>query len=138
MSVEFVLVLAFMKDLLKIMKPATKSLQTRENGYNVSMSLIGAVLTNIILKQQSFTESVIAQNWAIRNRRQSTMLNNSAIEQTLGEQSELTVKLKSAFYETIDIVTIEMTNPFEKNDGILTSEKIDFSKLLFQMKLNSK
>lgn len=57
----------------------------------------------------------------VRNRRQSTMLQDSVIEETLGERSESIVILKSAFYETIDIVLTEMANRFEKNDAILTA-----------------
>lgn len=86
-----------------------------------------------MLKSGNSTESVIAQNRSIRHRRQSTMLNNSAVEQTLAERSELTGKLKSAFYETIDIVTIEMTNPFEKNDAIVTA--IDTAEKSLSIKL---
>lgn len=135
-SLEFVLVSAFMKDLLKIIQAATKSLQAREIGYNVSMSLIRAVLTHIILKQQSCWKAEIPQNRLLLKIAQFEIVASQQCWTILllnilwENEVNWTGKLKFAFYETIDIVTIEMTNPFEKNDAILTAEKMDFSKLL--------
>lgn len=72
-------------------------------------------------------------NRPVRNRRQSTMLKDSVVEETLGDRDELTVRLKSTFYETIDIVLVEMTNRFVKDDAILTAidtaEEMDLVKL---------
>lgn len=136
-SIEFVFILVFVKDLLEMIEPVTKSLQGREIGYKDSMPLIRAVHSTIaqlrseenfnkyylqatqLLDELDPTESI--PNRPVRNRRQSTMLQNSVVEETLGERSDPTVNLKSAFYETIDIVLIEMANRFVKNDAILTA-----------------
>lgn len=138
-SSEFVFTLVFMKDLLQMIEPITKALQGQEIGYKDSMSLIRAVYTTIekvrtpenfekyygqttdLLKKVNSTESAINTNRPIRNRRQSTKLNDSVVEETIGQRSETTVILKSAFNETIDIVLIEMTNRFMKEDAILTA-----------------
>lgn len=61
------------------------------------------------------------------------MLKGSVVEVTLGERSETAVVLKSAFYETIDIILAEMVNRFIKEDAILTAietaDDMDLNKL---------
>ncbi|XP_055310882.1 uncharacterized protein LOC129573805 [Sitodiplosis mosellana] len=99
---EFVFVLIFMKDLLQTIEPVTKQLQGREIGYKDSMVLIRVVYTTIekmrtednfgkynsqatnLLRKLGLTESALAASRPIRNRRQSTMLKDSVVEETLG------------------------------------------------------
>lgn len=150
-SLEFVFVLVFTKDLLQMIEPVTKALQGREIGYKDSMPLIRAVYTTIekmrtpenfekyygeamkLQRGENLTQPSIASDRPIRDRRQSTMLNDSVVEETLGQRSESSIVLKSSFYETIDIILIEMTNRFVKNDAILsaidTAEEMDLEKL---------
>lgn len=66
-------------------------------------------------------EAANLPNRPIRNRRQSTMLKDSVVGETLGQRTEPMIILQSAFFETIDIISTEMTNRFEKNDAILTA-----------------
>lgn len=150
-SIDFVFVLVFIKDLLLTIEPVTKALQGKAIGYKDSMSLIRAVYATIekmrsqecfekynsqatnLLQKLKPTELRQAPNRPARNRRQSTMLNDTVVEETLGQRSELAVSLKSTFYETIDIVLTEMTNRFEKNDAfrtaIDTADEMDLVKL---------
>lgn len=147
-SLEFVFILVFIKDLLLTIEPITKSLQGRAIGYKNSILLIRAVYATIqkmrseenfkkyhsqatsLLEKLQPTESA---NRPIRKRHQSTKLKDSVVEGTLGQRYESIVDLKSGFYETIDIVLLEMTNRFEKNDAILTAidtaDEMDFEKL---------
>lgn len=138
-SIDFVFVLVFMKDLLQTIEPVTKALQAQAIGYKDSMSLIRAVYTTIermrteecfekyhaqatdLLEKLKPTELAQASSRPVRNRQQSTMLKDSVVEETLGQRSETTIRLKSAFFETIDVVLTEMTNRFEKNDSFLTA-----------------
>lgn len=138
-SSEFVFTLVFIKDLLQTIEPVTKAMQGRAIGYKDSMPLIRAVHTTIekmrsqenfekyytqstnLLNKSNPTVSPHTSNRPIRNKRQSTMLKDSVVDNTLGERNESNLELKSAFYETIDIVLIEMTNRFVKNDAILTA-----------------
>lgn len=63
---------------------------------------------NDLLQSMGLTEMVHARSRLIRNRRRSTMLNGSVVGKTLGEQSEEAITLKSTFFETVDIILIEM------------------------------
>lgn len=88
--------------------------------------------TDLLQKSQP-TELAHARSRPIRDRRQSTMLKDSVVEETLGQRSESAVTLKSGFYETIDVVLIEMANRFIKEDAILsaidTADHMDLEKL---------
>lgn len=150
-SLEFVFVLVFIQDLLKMIEPVTKTLQGREIGYKDSMPLIRAVYvtveklrteenfakyylqtTNMLPKSNS-TEPTPDLSRPTRNRKRSTALKDFVVEGTLGERSEFDVTSKSAYFETIDILLIEMTNRFEKEDAILnaidTADEMDLEKL---------
>lgn len=150
-SMDFVFVLVFIKDLLQTIEPVTKALQGQAIGYKDSMSLIRAVYATIekmrsqecfekyhsqateLLENLEPAESAQASNRPSRNRRQSLMLQDTVVEETLGQRSEPTAHLKSVFYETIDYVLNEMTNRFDKNDAILTAidtaDEMDLEKL---------
>lgn len=136
-SSEFVFVLVFIKDLLQMIEPITKALQGREIGYKDSMPLIRAVYTTIenLRTEGNFekyflqasnmlsnsTEPTPNSSRPTRDRRRSTVLRDFVVEETLGERSEVAVTLKSGFYGVINILLIEMTNRFEKNDAILNA-----------------
>lgn len=150
-SLDFVFTLLFMKDLLQTIEPVTKALQSREIGYKDSMPLIRAVYTTIekmrvqecfgkyhsqatnLLETSQYAEQIHASRSSTRSRRQSTMLMDSVVEETLGERSESTLVLESAFFETIDVILIEMTNRFVKDDAILlsidTADEMNLEKL---------
>lgn len=148
-SLEFVFVMLFMKDLLETIEPVTKALQSRTIGYKDSMPLIKAVHSTInkMRSEECFkkyftqatnmlekdTESAQASTRPVRNRRQSIKLQDFVIEGTTGERSEPVINLKSAFFDTIDVVLIEMENRFIKDDAILTAidtaEEMDLEKL---------
>lgn len=150
-SYEFLFTLIFMKDLLQTIEPVTKALQGRAIGYKDSMPLIRAVYTTIeqMRTQESFDkyysqatdllqtsqslDLVHVRSRTTRNRRRSTMLKGCVVSETLGERSEEAIILKSTFFETIDIVLIEMVNRFIKEDAILaaidTADDMDLQKL---------
>lgn len=154
-SHEFLFTLIYMKDLLQLIEPVTKSLQSRKIGYKDAMPLIRAVYTKIekmrtqenfdryysqmtdLLKKVASDAGELAQgrerSRPVRERRRSTMLQQYAVEETLGERSEDSVILKSAFFETIDIVLNEMQYRFIKENAILTAidsaEEMDLEKL---------
>lgn len=150
-SLEFVFVLVFIKDVLQMIEPVTKALQGREIGYKDSMPLIRAVYTTVkhlrteenfkkyylqatsMLPTSNSTEPTLDSSRPNRNRRRSTVLRDFVVEETLGERSEIAVTSKSGFYEIIDILLIEMTNRFEKEDAILnaidTADEMNLEKL---------
>lgn len=119
----------------------------RAIGYKDSMPLIRAVYATIEkMRSEANFDKYLCQTTdmlenvqshvpvhPVRSRRQSTMLKDSVVEETLEERSESIISLKSAFYETIDITMIEMTNRFEKNDALLTAidtaDEMDLAKL---------
>lgn len=152
-SYEFLFTLIFIKDLLQIIEPVTNVLQARAIGYKDALPLIRAVHTTIenmrtqenfdkyyseatdLLQKVRSTDVTITESRPrpIRDRRPSVKLKDSVIEESLGQRSETAAALKSAYYETIDIVLTEMSNRFVTENAILaavdTADEMDLSAL---------
>lgn len=144
-SHEFLFTLVFIKDLLETIEPVTKMLQTRAIGYKTALPLVRSVNEQIekMRTQQNFdmyfakttdllrkvqpepepgTDSdAIPMPLPRRIRRRSLRLSDSIVECTLGQRSATQTILKSTYFETIDIVLVEMRNRFVKENAILTA-----------------
>lgn len=142
-SHEFLFTLVFIKDLLETIEPVTKMLQTRAIGYKTALPLVRSVIeqiekkrtqqnfdiyfaetTDLLRKVQPEPESdgdAIPIPLPRRNRRRPLSLSGSIVECTLGQRSDTQTILKSTYFETIDIVLVEMRNRFVKENAILTA-----------------
>lgn len=69
----------------------------------------------------------------IRNRRRSTLLDGFIVTDSIGEQTDIKIKLKSIFFEIIDVSLIEFDHRFTENNHILlalsSSSEMNISEL---------
>lgn len=131
--------MVFLKDVLEILKPADKILQSREIGYADAVSVIQAVLDEIEEHRDKFdmlqtkvlritSDAGIVP--AINNRRRS-------VHEREAERAD---KIKSAYFKALDIIITEMNRRFHENNEILialsTSRKMDLNLLKPLAQLN--
>lgn len=143
---KFLFMLQFLNELLSLIEPANKILQSRDVGFPQAKPIIEAVYESILALRtnDSFhrfmqlteklminfeNEELVAKPQRIRQR--SSRLTGSIVMETLGErniemeaQTEVekeTMLVKSQYFEVIDRVSSEMICRFQENSNILTA-----------------
>lgn len=127
-KMKFVFMLHCMKDLLEVIDPANIALQKREIGYRQSIPIISATITQLeeFRTEENFQKyhaaATLLTGQQISSRRvrpRSTKLSDSVVLETLGERNDDMVEIKSAFFDIIDNILLEMKKRFTENDQIL-------------------
>lgn len=118
------------KDVLEIIAPADKVLQSRTIGFRSAVLVIEAVIENIrklretdifdayFQKAEQVLESVGFEARPIRTRRRS-LQRDSFVTERVGEKSDALIEIKSAYFEAIDKIIFEMNLRFTENSEIL-------------------
>lgn len=146
-TTEFVFMMISLHDLLEIIVPADQALQSRTIGYGGAMDVINAVTQSIKdlretdkfdeffqkaeqLLQTEMTDSTHPR--PVRNRR-SSLHSGSILTERVGERSDLKTELKSAYFQAIDVMLLEMDRRFSDNSDVLfalsTASELDEKKL---------
>lgn len=122
---EFVHIMLFMKQLLAILKPADKILQSREAGYVDAVPVIRATVKKIeslrteeqfeTLEQKALQLITDVAVQPRRNLRRASSMNASAMHVEVAQGN----LIQKAYFDTLDIVISEMKRRFEENDAIL-------------------
>lgn len=122
---EFVHVLVFIKDLLEVLKPADKILQSREIGYVDANPVIAAVLRKIeslrtkdqidFWKEKAEQMILEAKVKPRRSRR------NSVSESEKDYRIATNDNIEAAFTKALGMVTSEINRRFDENDNIFVA-----------------
>lgn len=148
MEKKFLFMLQFMYELLNLIEPANKILQSREVGFGEAQSIINIVREKVVALRDELSFNRLLnlaedqfENFEVdrpeprpqRTRQRSSRLTGSIVYETLGERhietetglenaNEREILLfKSQYFIVIDRVIAEMTHRFETNIDILTA-----------------
>lgn len=118
---QFVYSMVFMKELLEIIKPADKALQSREIGYSDASPFITVALNKITLLDTDENFSAIEEK-AINLISSLEALPKPYETRSCSlddYQTEEKDKFKSAYIQTLNMVSTEIKRRFTENDEIL-------------------
>lgn len=132
---QFIYTMLFMKDILEIIKPADKILQSREIGYADAVPVIKAVLNALesLRKDEEFekfdraAKDLIARtsNADAQPRRVATRSFSTEIRED---------HIRAAYFEILDTIVSEIKSRFEENDSILmtlcSARKLELSSFM--------
>lgn len=145
MEKQFLFMLQFLCQLLSLIEPANKMLQSREVGFPQAKPIIEAVHESVLAMRtnESFYRFLQSAEKLFnfednepnsrpqRIRQQSSRLANSIVMETLGERhleaeglteiEKEELLLKSKYFEVIDCVSNELTRRFCVSSNILTA-----------------
>lgn len=134
-KIKFAFMLHCMKDLLQTIEPANNALQSREIGYRQAIPIISETITQLqkYRTEEKFqlyysaaalltgTEENPHVEESRRVRQRSTLLADSVIGETLGEWGDNLTEIKSAYFDIIDNISVEIKDRFTENDRILSA-----------------
>lgn len=115
---EFVYMMLFMKQLLEILKPADKILQSREAGYVEAVPVIRATVKKI---ESLRTE----EQFGTLEQKALQLISDIAVQPRRNQRRDCSMQvaqenlIQKAYFDTLDIVISEMKRRFEENDAIL-------------------
>lgn len=146
MEKKLVFMLQFLCELLSLIEPANKILQSREVGFRQAKPIIEAVHESVLTlrtdetfhhflqsaeKLMNYFEDDESELRPQRIRQRSNRLNDSIVMETLGERhieveaqtgiEKEKLLLKSQYFSVIDRVSSEMNSRFYENSDILTA-----------------
>lgn len=129
---DFIYMLQFLKHLLDLIEPANKLLQLREFSYCEAMPVVNFVIKEVeklrtmekfnemTSKAQQFIADFVpdsTQSTSSRVWRQSSLLTNFIVSETIGQRSENFTE--NSYFEVLDKMINEMKRRFTENSDIL-------------------
>lgn len=130
-GIEFVFMLHLMKDLLEIIEPVNKILQSRESGYSVTLPLIDSVIDKIkglkfdhlLVNTVEFISlhQVPIEPRPRRNRQQPQNLEEYEVSSILRARDEPVLEAKDVMKQVIEKFLSELKARFTENSAILIS-----------------
>lgn len=127
---QFIYIMLYMKDLLEIIRPADKILQSREIGYVDALPVIQSVLKKVenlqsdeeynILEEKAvqFISEAEVQVQPRKNRPRSCSA-GVAVEHQEGEGEGQNNSIRVAYFKVLDIIISEIKRRFQENSDIL-------------------
>lgn len=121
---EFVYIMVFLKDLLEILKPADKILQSREVGYVEAVPVIATVIKEVkkLQTKEKFDavekkalQIMIEANVQPRRYPRRTCSTSTTMEDY---EKALRDRIESQYFKALDLVLSELNRRFEENDDI--------------------
>lgn len=138
---QFIFILIVVKNVLQLIAPADKFLQDRQKGYVDGKPIIDSTI-DLLKKKRSqdqyteyFNEYVkMKAEFGIeeppqRRRRLPQRLDHSVVMETTGargDDGDLEIKLKSTYFELVDIIIASLEKRFTENDEILLCLSLKF------------
>lgn len=117
---EFIYMMVFLKEILEILKPADKILQSREVGYVEALPVITAVINEV--KKLRTTENFEALEKKVLERiSQAPIQPKRTLRLTSTEDYETAQRdrIEQRYFTSLDLVLAELNRRFDENDEIL-------------------